>query len=174
MQRPRVSFVRGHVYTPRQTKEAQERIQWAIKASYRRLVPDGESAFCVRVIFYCATKQRKDLDNMCKIVFDACNKFIWEDDQQVQELHARVFRKSKPARTQLCVYRIGKHENITMKCECCRKEFEGRSYPSLKRRFCSKKCAWDFTKTRKEHSCVSCGKIFPVPTARSRWRGILG
>jgi crossover junction endodeoxyribonuclease RusA len=44
-------------------------------------------SLAVSVDFYLPDRRRRDLDNLSKAVLDACNGVVWEDDQQVTQLH---------------------------------------------------------------------------------------
>lgn len=107
-QRPRLGFTRkGHAYTPRQTREAEDAIGWQIKLAHRELLVDPDHAFGVRLLFYQANHQRRDIDNMTKLIFDACNGLVWADDSQVVELISHVFRGAEKGQTELCIYSLG-------------------------------------------------------------------
>ena len=48
----------------------------------------------VRAVFFCPDNQRRDLDNMFKVIFDCLTKAnVWADDSQVFELNARKILK---------------------------------------------------------------------------------
>jgi len=107
-QRPRMSRAKsGRVYTPKQTRESEEWIGWQIKAAHRELLPDSDTAFGVRVLFYQSNQQRRDLDNMVKLILDACTGLVWQDDSQVWEIIGHVFRDAGVAKTELCIYSLG-------------------------------------------------------------------
>jgi len=66
----------------------------------------GESPFefdvLVDVSFFMATRRRKDLDNLVKLVLDALNGEAFADDSQVVEINARkIFSDKENARTEL-------------------------------------------------------------------------
>lgn len=46
----------------------------------------------LNVVFSCATKRRTDGDNLLKLITDAMNKVVFEDDSQIEEFHCRVIR----------------------------------------------------------------------------------
>ena len=88
--RPRVTK-RG-TYTPKSTLEQEKRVlgEWLAL---------GTTPFIYQVVididFYNATKHRRDIDNMAKLVLDALNKYAFEDDYQVVGLNLRKFFTSK-------------------------------------------------------------------------------
>ena len=88
--RPRVTK-RG-TYTPKSTLEQEKRVlrEWLVL---------GTTPFLYQVVididFYNATKHRRDIDNMAKLVLDALNKHAFEDDYQVVGLNLRKFFTSK-------------------------------------------------------------------------------
>lgn len=57
------------------------------------------------VTLTCLGFDRKDLDNAIKLVLDACNKVLWEDDRQVVLIVARKIRVGEP-RMECCVSQI--------------------------------------------------------------------
>lgn len=89
-ERPRLSH-RGTHRTAR-AKANQEAVALAIKAASRWTKPRADLNFGARMLFDCPTNQRKDLDNMVKLVLDAATGILWADDQQVTELAARARR----------------------------------------------------------------------------------
>ena len=51
----------------------------------------------VSITFYFATKRRRDLDNMNKLVLDALTGIAYDDDSQIAELHLyRAYDVQKP------------------------------------------------------------------------------
>lgn len=163
-QRPRfVKYASGKVYTPKHTKEAEQNIAWTIKSSHRQIVEDGDSMFGVRIIFHCKNHQRRDIDNMCKLVFDACNGFVWKDDVQVGELHSQVFRDcSGEPRTEILIYLIGVNARPERICAVCRKMYQ--TYPSWsKRKYCSRACASVALRSGTNVDCSNCGKRVYLP-----------
>lgn len=95
--RPR--FANGRAYTPKETTDAEKTIRDAWRSS-------GEDPFefdvLVDVSFYLATRRRKDLDNLVKLVLDALNGEAFRDDSQVVEINARkIFSDKDNARTEV-------------------------------------------------------------------------
>lgn len=157
-QRPRLGFTRrGRVYTPRQTKEAEDAIGWQIKSAHKELLVDPDHAFGVRLLFYQSNYQRRDLDNMTKLIFDACNGVVWEDDSQVIELISHVFRGNEISKTELCIYSLGFINKPTKICLACGRVF--RTYPSWgNKAYCSRACQIAGTRTGLLKVCAQCGK----------------
>ena len=52
------------------------------------LRPSKETKIALDVRFYQKDKRRFDIDNVCKITLDALNGVAYDDDSQVQRLHA--------------------------------------------------------------------------------------
>lgn len=88
-ERPRMNRITGNVYTPKNTKAAEEAVGWALKLCGARV--DPTSRFGVYLTFR-VTNKRWDLDNGIKLVLDAANGIVWKDDSQVDELSVRVER----------------------------------------------------------------------------------
>lgn len=159
-QRPRFSISKsGQVYTPRQTRESEEWIGWRIKEAYRELIPDDLICFGVRIIFYQGDHQRRDIDNMSKLIFDACTGVVWKDDSQVIELISHVFRDNENPRTDLCIYSLGITDYPTQNCLVCGKSY--RVYPSWKGKkvYCSQKCHSIGVRSGLMKKCAYCGNL---------------
>lgn len=88
-QRPRAGRG-GTFYTPKATKEAEDALREQMRLFCAS--PTPTSGLAVRLEFHCATQRRKDLDNLVKLVWDAANGVIWEDDSQVYELYVKLTR----------------------------------------------------------------------------------
>ena len=85
--RPRVT--RNGTFTPKASRDAQERIGAAFLVMYPRHRPTtGEIALTVD--FHRATGYRRDIDNLAKTVLDGLNGLLYVDDYQVTELRLRV------------------------------------------------------------------------------------
>ena len=84
---PKQSFRKGkNNYTPIRIKAWQEIVGWKAKeAMIGRDIFVGDLK--VQIYFRRKDKRRADLDNLCKAVLDACNGIVWEDDNQIIELH---------------------------------------------------------------------------------------
>lgn len=52
------------------------------------------------------SRQRKDIDNLTKIILDALNGWAWADDRQVAKLGVTLRRNSEQPRTVCRVYEI--------------------------------------------------------------------
>jgi len=90
-------------YTPKRTADAEASIRAQIaqnKVFYAAGVP-----LAVKMCFFIAKPPstpkkrqlpvtRPDLDNYCKLVMDACNKFLWADDSQIVSMTA--FKRYAP------------------------------------------------------------------------------
>ena len=78
----------GGWYTPKETRDAEAAIAITVKAAMSRhgITLDDTSRFSVALAFYVTTKKRHDIDNLAKLVLDACNGIVWKDDSQVDRL----------------------------------------------------------------------------------------
>lgn len=150
-------------YTPQRTSEAEERVAWTFRAAARSHRPNPDRAYGVFAIFFCGTRQRRDVDNMLKLILDGLNGVAWTDDNQVAEISARKSYASDPAhaRTEVAVYDLGTIQRPTTPCEQCGAPL--RSYPSLKRKFCGPACQSAHRAERRTKTCPSCSKRFIEP-----------
>jgi len=86
----------GHAYTPEKTKAAEEMIKIYLQANH---APLFKGAVSVHLIFdfirpKSVSQKREyptvvpDLDNLTKLVLDAANKILWDDDSQIVQIYA--------------------------------------------------------------------------------------
>lgn len=101
--RPRVTR-KGFAYTPKDTVQAEN--EWKVLVAQHVDEADDTSGFSVRLHFCLSTYHRRDIDNLAKLVMDACNGIIWKDDAQVSELHCTLERGCAEASTDLTVYKV--------------------------------------------------------------------
>lgn len=89
--RPRVTRGGRHTYTPERTARAERDLRVLIGERYPGLSLDPLGRFGVWLGFW-TTNGHSDVDNLSKLILDACNGLIWLDDSQVDYLSARVYR----------------------------------------------------------------------------------
>lgn len=147
-----------HAYTPEKTKQAEEEIGWLARQAGIRGTPDATSSFGLFVAAFCGTWQRRDIDNMVKLVADGLTGVAWKDDDQVTEISGRVERGVDDPRTHVLVYRCLKQEAPTKPCATCGKSV--RQHKSQTNNYCSYECTWEGRRERVSLDCHSCGKSF--------------
>lgn len=154
-------------YTPQKTLEAEARVAWSFRASGGKLTSDETATFGVIAQFHNGTRQRRDVDNMLKLILDGLNGVAWVDDMQVTEVIGRKFWTDDraTARTEVVVYRVGANEEPTQPCLRCGMPF--RTYSSWKnnpagRKFCSPECGRAYRREQRERTCVECGATFHI------------
>lgn len=121
----------GRWYTPTQTSDAEDELRWGLRAAGVLGAPDADWTMAVSVRFYMGSGQRKDIDNLVKLVLDACNGFVWHDDVQVVALNATIERGAPEPRTWLQIARVDRY---TADCGNCGTAVKAN------RRFCSRGC----------------------------------
>lgn len=161
--RPR--FTRnGNVYTPSKTRTAQDRIALLFKDSAPDYVPGNVFTYGVMALFFCGMRQRRDTDNMLKLILDGLNGVAWEDDSQVMEVSGRKTLVSPPdARTEVVVYEIGKVQSFLSECVNCGAEFityHSWQPPKNGKRFCTPDCLRDYRRKKNTRACLQCGTLF--------------
>jgi len=110
-ERPRFNTKTGHAFTPRKTKDAEERIaQYARYQNVGAELPlDGELAI---TLSFRTTHDgsnpigRIDIDNATKLVMDALNGVIWHDDWQISELYASLVRGADEGFTRVTIRQL--------------------------------------------------------------------
>lgn len=151
---------KSRAYTPERTRAAEQRVALAFRLAGGQYEGDKEATFGVDITFHNGTRQRRDVDNMIKLVLDGLNGVAWVDDTQVMDVSARKrFVAKADARTEVTVTRIGTMDRLTKKCEHCDEDFI--TYESLKtQRFCSRKCGDASRRAKRERICEHCGRSF--------------
>lgn len=149
---------KSYTYTPERTKEGERLVRAAFSEVAPDHEPDGDYAYCVRAVFFNGTRQRRDVDNMMKLILDGLNGVAWQDDNQVTDITARkVLATKENARTEVVVFRLHAVERRVACCERCGKEFDW--YPSQsKRKFCSLDCHYATVREATTRQCPGCGK----------------
>lgn len=148
-------------YTPEKTLEGERKVA----AAFREVAPEHEPMdmkfYGVQAVFHCQTRQRRDVDNMLKLILDGLNKVAYPDDNVVIEVFGRKQYVPKgEARTEVLIYELGDDDINTKACEYCGELF--RVYHSTRdaTRFCGTSCAYEERKARNKRTCVNCGKDF--------------
>lgn len=100
----------------------------------------GEGGFGVRAEFYVQKRQRRDIDNFIKLVFDGLTGLAWVDDSQVTEVSARLIHGSDNPRSVIDVYPTDDlPDRLTQECQHCHETY--RTYASWStRKYCSESC----------------------------------
>ena len=103
--RARWSPKTGRLYTPDGTRVAERQVAWTFRQAAPSHTPKPTDSYGVLAGFFCGTGQRRDVDNMLKLVLDGLNKIAWVDDSQVTEVSGRLQRFNSQPRTEVVVYR---------------------------------------------------------------------
>jgi len=153
---------RTFAYTPQKTHDGEKAVAAAFVASVPAgYAADGEYHFGVSASFFNASRQRRDVDNMLKLILDGLNGVAWADDNQVTEVTARKsyeLEKSE-ARTEVTIYRAGKIMPPSGNCQFCGIEF--LLYRSTsKRKYCSRACDQANRSTKRTTKCRQCERSF--------------
>lgn len=150
-------------FTPEKTRNAEEVVAWKFRAAAPGHKPDSESTYGVMALFFSGTRQRRDVDNMLKLILDGLNKVAWDDDAQVVEVSGRkTYEAARPdfARTEVVVYRVGTVHRKTAKCEACDKAYATYESWESQRRFCSQECGYAWRREQRTRKCQHCSKEF--------------
>ena len=114
--RPRFNTKTGRAFTPRETKDAEERVaQYAKAQNVGEDMPlDGPVA--ITVSFWTThTGERPigriDCDNALKLVMDALNSICWHDDFQVEQINASLFRGAESGWTSIVIRPLESNQN---------------------------------------------------------------
>lgn len=109
--RPRVTLRgrRAIVYTPKESREYEERVAWEAKAAGVTILQGPVS---VRIVAYIAGRRRADADNLAKSILDGLNGVAYEDDSQVVTLEVEV-RRGRPERAEVEVREVASTDEAT-------------------------------------------------------------
>lgn len=151
-------------YTPQKTLDGEQAVAAAFLAVTNKRSTDDEATYAVHAHFINGTRQRRDVDNMVKLILDGLNAVAWPDDNQVTEIAARKSWGPKTeARTEVTIYRIGQMNRPSQPCLYCGKSF--RMYDSWRdtptgKKYCSPECGYAHRKDKKARTCEYCSKEF--------------
>jgi len=101
--RPRFS---GHAYTPKSTRDWTEVCQqeaWLAMRGQALL----EGNLRLELFFYRSNKRHADWENLAKLVCDAMNEVVYDDDKQIKESHVWVNVDRENPRTEVFVECLG-------------------------------------------------------------------
>lgn len=173
MSKARPRFRRdGKVYASPEQVAAEQALGWKLKEWFSEPI---EGNLAVACIFYRATKQRVDVDNMLKHVMDSANGIIWHDDSQVTAQVGVIEYDPERPRT---VVVVARHESTMERtglgykeatCANCGKAFRTQQhYPP---KFCSRECNRRYGKTDLSENvpCAWCKKPFKRISKGSRF-----
>ncbi len=176
----------GRFYTPEKTRTYRQNLANAIIAEmtgspYQKGAHD---TYALNAVFYRSTRQRIDIDNLIKTVFDAVTQTgFWADDCRVHEVSARIEKASENPRVEFSISLLEDRgpKNINKKyqfmehklCPQCGQPMDRektRSYPSSIRKYCSLEC---FSKSRRQTlTCAYCFQAFDLPKSLTRKNGL--
>ena len=74
----------GIYYTPRETKDDEQRIRDAFRGNYLE-DPRSDNVFSVEIRIY-TDRKNVDGDNVEKAVMDALSQVLWENDRQIKQM----------------------------------------------------------------------------------------
>lgn len=154
-------------YTPAKTAHAEQAIAVAFRqaapAGYR---PESGVGYGIFAKFFCSTWQRRDVDNMLKLVLDGLNGVAWGDDSSVTEVSGRKLMDYKNPRTVVVIYETLAPQPPTRNCLHCGTPF--RVYKSQTSKFCQRSCGYEYRKAQRSIACAQCGQMFVAGTDRGR------
>ena len=151
-------------YTPQKTLDGEKAMAAAFLAVAKRRGVDPDATYAVHAHFINGTRQRRDVDNMVKLILDGLNDVAWPDDNQVTEIAARKSWATKAeARTEVTVYRIGEMNRPSQPCIRCGEPF--LTYDSwlnspTGKKYCSTGCANADRVAKRERVCQHCSAEF--------------
>jgi Holliday junction resolvase RusA-like endonuclease len=93
--------VRGRMLLQKKYRDTKEAIAWEMKAGWPH-EPRSEE-LCLNMVIYLGSRHKTDIDAYLKIILDAGEGVLWENDNLITELH--VFKETdlKNPRVELSV-----------------------------------------------------------------------
>jgi len=147
-------------FTPEKTRQAEAQVAAAyLSVANRSNKADVATAFRVVADFHLARNQRRDVDNMLKLILDGLNDVAWGDDSQVIEVVARKFYHVEDARTDVTVEPIGLVPRSEGQCEHCGSMFP-RPPSHAAKKYCNAECRRAGVAAKRTRSCKHCGSRF--------------
>lgn len=156
-------------YSPQANKEAEQKIAWLFRQAVGPYQPSDNTNFGVFAAFFAGSRQRRDVDNMLKLVCDGLTGVAWVDDAQVTEVSGKVVRGVDDPRTEIIIYFTLVQPRPTARCKQC-----GQPYPYYKsqqdsRQFCTKECGYEYRRRQNERTCEGCGESFRAGHSRQKY-----
>lgn len=155
----------GRMYTPEKTRNAEKLVALQFRSQKGPHTLDPEITYGIIATFHNGTRQRRDVDNMLKLLLDALNGVAWVDDNQVTEVAGRkTFGNKHDARTEVTIYETGVMNHPTRKCHQCGQAF--RTYASTTAKvFCSNECRLERRRLARLRTCEHCEKTWDPGSA---------
>ncbi len=153
-----------YAYTPQKTLDGELAVARAFEEVAGDYEVRGDVTFRVEAEFHNGTRQRRDVDNMVKLILDGLNEVAWQDDSQVMEIEAcKRFVARAEARTVVRIFLTGALEVPTSDCVRCGTPF--RTYESWAtnpngKKYCSAECCYRHRVERRQRTCQQCGRGF--------------
>lgn len=146
-------------YTPEKTKAGEMRMAAAFRAAGGKKDPSKETTFGVSATFHHGTHQRRDVDNMLKLVLDGLNDVAWIDDTQVVEVAGRKrYAGSRDmAHTEVVVYRVGTVHRKVSRCAQCGTDIPTYDSWRYNVRYCGKECREEAKAAKREAARLAAG-----------------
>jgi len=76
---------------------------YAYQAKQQHKKPPLEEDLSIGLKIYHKDKRKHDIDNYCKLVFDALNGILWKDDNQIIELIIQKYIDKEKPRLEIIV-----------------------------------------------------------------------
>lgn len=157
---------RVHHYADSKNVAAQARIGQYYRQSRGPGAP-AAGGFGVEAMFHVQARQRRDVDNFLKLVFDGLTGFAWIDDSQVTEVSARIIHGAKDPRSEIRVYPTDDLPDWNCReCQHCHGKFRTYNSWGSQVKYCSGECRRAAMTLRRTRVCRNCNKEFRSDKAK--------
>ena len=158
----------GRVYHYKDQKTADA--QAVVGLMYRQAAgpgSPGEGGYGVDAQFHLKGRQRRDIDNFVKLIFDGLTGYAWVDDSQVTELHAKAIHGASEPRSVVNVYPTDDlPDRKSAACQHCGERFPTYDSWNGQRKYCKAECRKAAVNLRRERTCSECGASFRAAKAK--------
>jgi Holliday junction resolvase RusA-like endonuclease len=109
----------NRAFTPKRTREAEKSVRQAFDNVMTGFGPEPDLTYGVLVEFTTAAGSKVDVDNCLKLVMDALNVKLWQDDIQVGATFARIVRGRGTPGTKVLLFAMADNGTpATKMCGC--------------------------------------------------------
>lgn len=86
-------------------KAIKEDYAWQARAQWKSQLLS--EPFGINITFYHKTKRKQDIDNFFKLVFDACTRVVWEDDNLIHQMNVTKCHDPLSPRIEIEFFSLG-------------------------------------------------------------------
>ncbi len=93
------------IYMSAEGKAIKEDYAWQAHAQWKSQLLS--EPFGINITFFHKTKRKQDIDNFFKLVFDACTRVVWEDDNLIHQMNVTKCHDPLSPRIEIEFFSLG-------------------------------------------------------------------